>query len=68
MKNNAKVSKKTCRIKKKQNKKKQKQERLPACERTDKLETMESYYHQGQSRGMSHSRTRHHEEVGRVLF
>ena len=38
MKNNAKVSKKTCR-------KKQQQESLPACERTGKLETRENRYH-----------------------
>ena len=44
MKNNAKVLKKTCR-----KKKKKQQESLPACERTDKLETRENYYHPGQS-------------------
>ena len=44
MKNNTKVSKKTCR------KKKQQQESIPACERTDKLETRENYYRPGQSR------------------
>ena len=32
----------------------QQQESLPACERTDKLETRENYYHLGQSREMSH--------------
>ena len=44
-----------------------KQESLPACERTDKLETREKYYHPRQSREMSHRRTRHPEEVDRVL-
>ena len=29
---------------------KQQQESLPACERTDKLQTRENYYHPGQSR------------------
>ena len=52
MKNNIKASKKS----------------LPACERTDKLETRENYYHPGQSREMSHRRTRHSKEVDRVLF
>ena len=52
LKNNAKVSKKS----------------LPACERTDKLEKLENYYHPGQSREMSHRRTRHSKEVDRVLF
>ena len=51
LKNNAKVLKKTCR--------KQQQESLPACERTDKLKTRENYYHPWQSREMSHRRTRH---------
>ena len=46
--------------------KKQCLERLPASERTDKLETRENYYRAGQSR--SHRRTRHPEEVDRVLF
>ena len=55
-----KVSKKTCR--------KKKQESLPAGERTDKLKTSENYYHPGQSREVSHRRTRHPEEIGRVLF
>ena len=41
LKNNTKESKKTCR--------KQQQESLPACERTDKLETRENCYHPGQS-------------------
>ena len=61
MKNNAKVSKKTCR-------KKQQKESLPACEKTDRLETRENYYRPGQSREMSHSRTRHSKEVDRVLL
>ena len=47
---------------------KQQQESLPLCERTNKLETRENYYHPGQSREMSHRRTRHPEEEDRVLF
>ena len=47
--------------------KKQQQESLAACKRTDKLETRENYY-PGQSREMSHRRTRHSKEVDRVLF
>ena len=47
---------------------KQKQEILPACERTDKLETRENYYLPGQSRKMFHRKTRHPEEVDRVMF
>ena len=47
---------------------KQQQECLPTCERTDKLETRENYYHPGQSREMSHRRTRHSKEVDRVLL
>ena len=42
--------------------------RLPACEKTDKLETREKNYHPGQSREMSHRRTRHSKEVDRILF
>ena len=48
--------------------KKQQQESLPPCERTDKLETRETYYHPRQSRKMSHRRTRHSKEVDRVLL
>ena len=40
----------------------------PLVKVTDKLETRENYYHPGQSREMSHRRTRHPEEVDRVLF
>ena len=47
---------------------KQQQESVPTCERTDKLETMENYYHPGQSREMSHRRTKHSKEVDRVLL
>ena len=47
---------------------KQQHESLPACERTDKLKTRENYYHPGQSREMSHRRTRHSIEVDRVLL
>ena len=47
---------------------KQQQESLPACARTDKLETRENYHHPGQSREMSHRRTRHSKKVDRVLF
>ena len=46
---------------------KQQQERLPACERTYKLETRENYYHAGQSMEMYHRRTRHSKE-DRVLL
>ena len=60
MKNYAKVLKKTCR--------EQQQESLPACERTDKLETRENYNHPGQSREMSHRSARHSKEVDRVLL
>ena len=47
---------------------KQQQEHLPACERTDKLKRRENYYHPGQSREMSHRRTRHSKEVDRVVL
>ena len=46
----------------------QQQESLPACERIDKLETREIYYHPGQCWEMSHRRTRHSKEGNRVLF
>ena len=52
----------------KKNKKQQQQENLPACERTDELETRENYYHPRQNREMSHRRTRHSKEVDRVLL
>ena len=45
---------------------KQQQESPPACERSDKLETKEKYYHLEQTRERSHRR--HPEEVDRVLF
>ena len=61
MKNNAKVSKTTCR-------KKTRARKPTASERTDKLETRKTYYHPRQSREMSHGRTRHSKEVDRVLF
>ena len=47
---------------------KQQQESLPVGERTDKLKTRENYYHPGQSREMSHRRTRHSKEVDTVLL
>ena len=47
---------------------KQQQESLPTCERTDKFETRENYYHSRQSCEMSHRRTRHSKEVDRVLL
>ena len=58
MENNAKVSKKTCR--------KTAARKLPACERTNKFKTRENYHHPGQSREISHRRTRYSEEVDRV--
>ena len=51
MKDNSKVSKKTCR--------KTTARKSTSCERADKLETGENYYHPGQSREMSHRKTRH---------
>ena len=57
LKNNSKVSKKTCR-------------KTTARKPTNlwKLETRENFYRPGQSREMSHRRTRHSEEMDRVLL
>ena len=60
MKNNAKVSKKTCR--------KTTARKPTTCERTDKLKTRENYNHPGQSGEMSHRRTRYSKEVDEVLL
>ena len=48
--------------------KKQQQQSLPACERTDKLETRGNYYHPGQNREMSHRRTRCSKQMDRVVL